>query len=91
MQTGLELQNKFIFTAQMGMGKKSCRKPPIPHFHFSLGKKKFFSAQREIFLSGFINALATKEKQSTDFTKPIDCSVCYPLTIYKTKLNNFNI
>ncbi len=61
MQTGLELQNKFIFTAQMGMGKKSCRKPPIPHFHFSLGKKKFFSAQGKNFLSGFIYALATRK------------------------------
>ena len=64
---------------------------PLPHFHFSLGKKKFFSAQGKIFLAGFVNALATKEKQSTDFIKPIDYSVCYPLTIYKTKLNNFNI
>ena len=27
----------------------SCKKPPIPHFHFSLGKKKFFSAQGIIF------------------------------------------
>lgn len=45
----------------MGMGKKSCRKPPIPHFHFSLGKKKFFSAQGKIFLSGFINALTTRK------------------------------
>ena len=91
MQTGLELQNKFIFTAQMGMGKKVLQKAshtPLSFFH---GKKKFFSAQGKIFLSGFINALATKEKQSTDFTKPIDCSVCHPLTIYKTKLNNFNI
>ena len=61
MQTGLELQNKFIFTAQMGMGKKSCRKPPIPHFHFSLGKKKFSSAQGKNFLSGFIYALATRK------------------------------
>uniref|UniRef100_UPI0040255D65 hypothetical protein n=1 Tax=Segatella hominis TaxID=2518605 RepID=UPI0040255D65 len=59
-----------------------------------MGKKVLQKASHNptfIFLSGFINALATKEKQSTDFTKPIDCSVCHPLTIYKTKLNNFNI
>ena len=73
------------------MGKKVLQKASHTHFHFSLGKKKFFSAQGKIFLSGFINALATKEKQSTDFTKPIDCSVCHPSTIYKTKLNNFYI
>ncbi len=84
MQTGLELQNKFIFTAQMGMGKKVLQKAS----HTPLS---FFPGQEKIFLSGFINALATKEKQSTDFTKPIDYSVCHPLTIYKTKLNNFNI
>ena len=84
MQTGLELQNKFIFTAQMGMGKKVLQKAS----HTPLS---FFPGQEKNFLARFINALATKEKQSTDFIKPIDCSVCHPLTIYKTKLNNFNI
>ena len=76
MQTGLELQNKFIFTAQMGMGKKVLQKAS----HTPLS---FFPRD--------LSMLSQQEKQSTDFTKPIDCSVCHPLTIYKTKLNNFNI
>lgn len=61
MQTGLELQNKFIFTAQMGMGKKVLQKASHTPLSFSLGKKKFFSAQGKNFLSGFIYALATRK------------------------------
>lgn len=43
MQTGLELQNKFIFTAQMGMGKKVLQKAS----HTPLS---FFPEQEKIFL-----------------------------------------
>lgn len=83
MQTGLELQNKFIFTAQMGMGKKVLQKASHTPLSFFPGQEKFSL--------GIYLCFSNKKKQSTDFTKPIDCSVCHPLTIYKTKLNNFNI
>jgi hypothetical protein len=91
MQTGLELQNKFIFTAQMGMGKKVLQKASHTPLSFSPGQEKIFLCPGKKFSLGIYLCFSNKKKQSTDLTKPIDCSVCYPLTIYKTKLNNFNI
>ena len=42
MQTGLELQNKFIFTAQMGMGKKVLQKASHTPLSFFPGQEKNF-------------------------------------------------
>lgn len=61
MQTGLELQNKFIFTAQMGMGKKVLQKASHTPLSFFPGQEKIFFAQGKNFLSGFINALTTRK------------------------------
>ena len=91
MQTGLELQNKFIFTAQMGMGKKVLLKASHTPLSFFPGQEKIFLCPGENFSLGSYQCFRNKKKQSTDFTKPIDCSVCHPSTIYKTKLNNFYI
>ncbi|MGO5200511.1 hypothetical protein ACTQ1R_10405 [Prevotellaceae bacterium LCP21S3_C11] len=52
------------------MGKKVLQKASHTPLSFFPGQEKIFLCPGEIFLAGFINALVTRKKQSTDFTKP---------------------
>ena len=69
MQTGLELQNKFIFTAQMGMGKKVLQKASHTPLSFFPGQEKIFLCPGENFSLGIYQCFSNKRKTVNRFYK----------------------